>query len=186
MNPATVLALCPDAERIEVFVNGEPAFKFLVEPEKPAPERYLFRFRNSLGCFEILEVTGRAENAPEFGEENLYDAMTPFLFFEGKRSRTETRDVTLVHSGYWRREEMPFLLDMIKSDEIYCETPQGDAFRCHVSCGEMKFPERITEPVSFSLTVKRITTEEFVTPLIDGYAINRDKTFDETFVDAFD
>jgi hypothetical protein len=185
LNLSPVLNQYPDTERVDVYAGDYMAFRFVIEKEKPYQEKYLLRFKNSLGCFEVLEVTGRAENNPEFREESVHNELTSSFFYEERRFRTETQDVVTVQTGYKKRDEIPFLLDMVKSDEIYFITPEGHSHRCNVSC-EMKYRERITEPVSFELKVKNSASDEYVTPSIDLYTLNYDRIFDEPFNEEFD
>ena len=119
MNIRSVLERLPaGTRRIEVCPDGEYSFHFTLLPGKLSEEKYLLRFRNSLGAFEMLEVTGKAMHNPTFSEENIWDTLTDFGFYEERRSRVKSRSAIEVETGYKERDEFTFILDMIQSDEI--------------------------------------------------------------------
>ena len=186
MNIQSVLAQMPaGTKRIEIWINGEYVFHFTILPGKLSEERYLLKFRNSLGAFEVLEVTGKAMHAPEFAEENLWQTLTDFNFYEERRSRVKSKGIIEVETGYKERSEFPFILDLIQSDEIYFIYSDGDSFRCHVKAESAQFRHLMTEPTSINLKIRAVTDEEFTTPKIDftDDIFNRifDESFDETF-----
>jgi len=186
MNIQSVLAQMPaGTKRIEIWINGEYVFHFAILPGKLSEERYLLKFRNSLGAFEVLEVTGKAMHTPEFAEENLWQTLTDFNFYEECRSRVKSKGIIEVETGYKERSEFPFILDLIQSDEIYFIYPDGDLFRCHVKAESAQFRHLITEPTSINLKIRAVTDEEFTTPKIDftDDIFNRifDESYDETF-----
>ncbi|MDR0866579.1 MAG: hypothetical protein LBO74_16850 [Candidatus Symbiothrix sp.] len=170
-------------KRIDVCPQGDYSFHFLIQEERKLEEKYLIRFRNSLGAFEMIEVTGRANHAPEFLNENSYETLTDFDFYEERRSRVKTKGVIEVETGYKERKDFPFIMDMIKSDEIYFLCPDGDSFRCHVTAESVQYRNFMTESTSIKLKIREVTEEEFSMPKIefsDDSGIFYD-TFDETF-----
>jgi len=168
MNIQSVLEQMPaGTRRIEVCPNGEYAFHFTILPGKLSEERYLLKFRNSLGAFEILEVTGKAMHAPEFSEENLWETLADLYFYEERRSRVKSKGIIEVETGYKERLEFPFILDLIQSDEIYFIYPDGDSFRCHLTADSAQYRHLMTEPTSVELKIRPVVEEEFVTPKIE-------------------
>lgn len=172
-------------EQIKVLSAGSPAFSFFIEPGQTSEERYILKFLNSLGTYEMLEVTGRAEHAPEFSEENLYDTFSDFNFFEERRERVLSRGIIEVETGYKKRTELPFVLDLIKSPEIYFIYPNGEAFRCHVACESYKYFHQMVAPASIPLTVREVSDERFYTPKVD-FNLFDDGIFDDDFDDEFE
>ncbi|MBF0649172.1 hypothetical protein IR083_10100 [Dysgonomonas sp. GY75] len=154
---------------IKVYASGNLAFSFIISPGKLAEEKYRLRFLNSLGAYELLEVTARASHTSEFGEEDLYNVMNGYDFFEERKTRTPGREKIEVETGRRLRHEMPFILDMIKSEEVYFIWPSGQEFRCRVSTDAFKYRERITEPTSIPLTITELTDERFALPPIDSF-----------------
>jgi hypothetical protein len=179
MNIQKVLAKFPfGTRRIEVCPNGKYSFHFTILPGKLPEESYLLRFRNSLGAFEILEVTGKAIHTPEFSEESLYETITEYDFYEERRSRVKSKGVIEVETGYRERYEFSFIQDMIQSDEIYFIYPDGEFFRCHVTAEGAKWRHRITEPTSIKLKIRPVVEEEFSLPELD---LSDNRIFSRTF-----
>jgi hypothetical protein len=156
-------------DMIKVYASGNLAFSFIISPGKLAEEKYRLRFLNSLGAYEVIEVTARASRSSEFGEEDLYNVMNGYDFFEERKTRTSSRDKIEVETGHRLRHEMPFILDIIKSEEVYFMYPSGQEFRCRVSTDAFKYRERITEPTNIPLTITELTDERFALPPVDSF-----------------
>jgi hypothetical protein len=182
MNIKRILEQMPaGTKRIEILIGGETSFELNILPRKFFEESYLLKFKNSLGAFEILEVTGRAMHIPEFSEESVFETITEFNFYEEYWDRTKTRNIIDVETGYKERHEFPFILDMIKSDEIYCINSDGFSFRCHVTAENAQYRNFMKEPTSIPLKIREVLEEEFSMP-----EIKFDSEFDQIFGDTFD
>lgn len=174
-------------KQIEVLVAGEVSFKIIIEPGAISEEKYLVRFLNSLGAYECIEVVGRLIHTPEFGDENKHSVLNEYDFFEDRRNRVSSRKTMKVETGYKHRRELPFVLDMIKSDEIYFIYPSGSSFRCNVIAEDPKFYHRMTVPTSISLIISEIVDEEFMSPELDNeLLLSGSSIFDETFDGTFE
>jgi len=46
---------------IEVCPGSETSFSFSIRKSRPSEEKYAIRFLNSMGAYEVLEVTGQAK-----------------------------------------------------------------------------------------------------------------------------
>lgn len=156
-------------DMIKVYASRNLAFSFIITPGLSVEEKYTLRFLNSLGAYEVIEVTARASRTSEFGEEDLYNVMNGYDFFEERKMRTLSRDKIEVETGHRLRHEMPFILDMIKSEEVYFIYPSGQEFRCRVTTDVFRYRERITEPTSIPLTITELTDERFALPPIDSF-----------------
>lgn len=172
---------------IEVLVAGDVSCKMVIEPGAISEEIYLIRFLNSLGAYECIEIVGRLMHTPEFGDENKYSVLNEYDFFEDRRNRVSSRRTMKVETGYKQRRELPFILDMIKSDEIYFIYPDGSSFRCNVSAEDPKFYHRMTIPTSISLLISEIVDEEFMSPKLDNeLLLSGSGIFDETFDSTYE
>ena len=187
MDIAKIFSQMPeDTKRINVAPGGEYAFHFNIYPGQLSDEKYMIRFKNSMGYFELIEVVGKAMYDPEFLEESSYNTITEYDFYEERRKRTETRNYIDVETGYKNRDELPFILDMIKSDEIYFIHPDGISFRCYVTTDQAQFRNRMVEPTSFNLRIREVADEELSTPEITMEELMADAgIFDETFSEEF-
>jgi len=165
MDIKKVLSQMPEGtKQIDIMINGKSSFSFKILPGKLSEERYLLKFKNSLGAFEILEVTGRAMHAPEFSDESLWETINDLNFYEERRERVKSKGIIEVETGYKERREFPFILDLIKSDEIYFIYPDGESFRCHVKADNAQFRHLMTEPTSINLKIREVIDEEFINP----------------------
>lgn len=170
---------------IEVYSDSILAFSFKIIPSQVSEYQYAIRFKNSLGVFEIIEVTGKPYQRPEFGEENKYQERTDFGNFEERRSRVQHVDILEVETGYKTRQEHSFAIDMIKSDEIYFQYPNGIEQRCHVTAEDLKYEERLTITSSIKLKVRMVDSEEFFGSSLDINTQLDGRTFDDTFDETF-
>lgn len=175
--------------KIEVLVGAELAFTFLIGENKTTEERYRIRFRNSLGAFEVLEVTGVASHEPEQGEETTWKELTGSNFYENRRDRVPLTDVVKVETGYKSKEDLLFIRDLVGSDEAYFYYPDGTFFCCSVKADKMAYRQKKITPTSVALVVTEVGTGKYVSPELDRLALNEngiytrifDETFDETF-----
>lgn len=151
---------------IVVQFNQEYSFDITITPAQISEERYLLLFRNSLGAFEIIEVTGRAYDTPEFSEENLWNTLSNDDYFEENRDRLTVRQKIEVESGFKTRAELNFIRDLIASDTIYCINGSTQ-FRCHVTVDEIKMARRMVSATSIPLIIREIADEQYHTPEID-------------------
>ena len=67
---------------IAVWISCNISFPFNIIPGQLSEETYLIRFRNSLGAYERIEVTGIASHNVELEEEDTFNSFTDFDFFE--------------------------------------------------------------------------------------------------------
>jgi len=170
---------------VDVMPAGQEAFKITIVPGQISEERYKIKFRNSIGAFEVVEVTGIANIAPEFSEENTFETLTSYNFFKEMRDRVLSREVINVETGYKTREELSFILDMIKSDESYFIFPNGQYFQCKVSADNPAYRYKMVTPTSFALQVTDVYDEEFSMPDME-YIFGYDRYFDEHYSDNYE
>ena len=176
-----------DCNTIAVSPAGEYAFSVQVMPNQPSEDRYLIRFRNSLGAFEVVEVVGTATHEPEIGEADTYLTLTNHGFYEDRRDRLSLKDVKKVETGYKTKEEILFIRDMVCSDEAYFIYPDGTSFRCNVSADQMKYSHRQTAPTSIPLVVTDVNNSRYVAPELDWSTLaDFDTVFDDSYEGTFE
>lgn len=142
------------------------SFDLTIKPAQISEECCQLLFRNSLGAFESIEVTGKKYDTPEFSEENLWNTLNGDDYFEENRSRLTIRQKIEVETGFKTKEELNFIQDLIGSDTIYCI--DGDnQFRCHVTVDQVKIARKMISPNSIPLVIREVTDEQFHTPEID-------------------
>lgn len=87
-----------------------------------SPQRYWLKFRNSLGVFELIELTGEATIAPSWEDaedvvSKVYDSTAHM--YSSSRDRLEVSRRITVGTGNKTPDEARFLLDAIGSEEVY-------------------------------------------------------------------
>lgn len=151
---------------IVVQFDQEFSFDITIKPAQISEERCQLLFRNSLGAFEVMEVTGKSYDTPEFSEENLWNTFNSNDYFEENRDRLTVRQKIEVETGFKLPDELYFVRDLIASDTIYCI--DGDnQFRCHVTVNQIKIARKMVSPNSIPLVIREVTDEQFHTPAID-------------------
>lgn len=151
---------------IVVQFDQEFSFDLTIKPAQITEERCQLLFRNSLGSFEVIDVTGKKYDTPEFSEENLWQTLNENDYFEENRDRLTVRQKIEVESGFKKKDELNFIQDLIASDAIYCI--DGDRqFRCLVTVDKVKVARKMVSPNSIPLVIREITDEQFHSPDID-------------------
>lgn len=153
-----------------VAVGGSTLFDVSIVSGQVSEENYILRFRNSLGAYEQMEVTGNATDRTTFSEEELWMSRNNTRhYFEERRNRVISREGLLVNTGYKSKEDLAFIVDMIKSDEIYfidMSDPMQRERRCHIIPEEQKVSRRMTQPQSVALKIRFVTDDMFESPEI--------------------
>lgn len=155
---------------IEVIIEDRTSFNISLEHPISVEDKSLIRFKNSLGAFEVIELTGTAYHAPQFDEEYTWQSNVGGNVFEQRRERVGSRDTIEIESGFKTRPEMDHLQDMIKSDEAYFIYPDGFEQRCHVSVDTLRFRNRIMSPTSVPLKIRMVDDEVYVSPYRDFFS----------------
>lgn len=151
---------------IVVQFDQEFSFDLTIKPARMTEERCQLLFRNSIGAFEVIDVTGKKYDMPEFSEENTWSTLNSNDYFEENRSRLTVRQKIEAESGIKLKDESYFIQDLIASDTIYCI--DGDnQFRCHVTVDQIKIARKMFSPNSIPLVIRKVTDEQFHTPSID-------------------
>lgn len=171
---------------ISVRTGGTEAFSIRIMPATAGPEHYTIRFRNSIGAFEVLEVTGVATHEPVIGDEYAWESMTGYGFYETRRDRLSLRNVINVQTGYKKRSEHPFVLDAIISEESYFVYPDGTSFRCNITADKPSFRHRMIAPNSILLKITEVTEDQYTTPAVDTSTLDDLGFFDDYFDEYFD
>ena len=160
---------------ISVLIDGKSFFNVTITPAQIAEEHVILRFKNSLGAYEQIEVTGAAVRTSQFSEENTW--LTPHRdgYYEELRDRLTTKEGVTVQTGYKSKDELAFIKDLLKSDEIYYIDPEAiynqKSNRCHVTTEKYEYTKRNASPESIPLKIRFVTEETFESPdIILDYA----------------
>jgi len=160
-----------------------------IEQAVPSPERYLIRFRSSLGFYECIELAGRAVMTadPETDTEEStvslqYDPLTDS--YVNIRERQSVVESITVPSGIKRIPEILMLRDMLASDDVRLVV-DDEEWRVIPSCEELNVPLLPTEPQSYDITLRMVEGESLTGfCFIDG-AFVKPRIFTEQFTEQF-
>lgn len=124
-------------------------------------------FKNSLGGYECMEITGKGYYTPALSEENSYQQYNNMGMFSLRRERVEIQNTISIQTGYKSQDELNFLMDLIASNRCYLLYPDKRVVECIPSAESPKFAMRVTEPTSMELKLKMINVNRYHSPLID-------------------
>ena len=143
------------------------SFILVFTPGGVSANRYLLRFRNSFGCYEQLEVTGKAELSTQFDSEESFEYSywdQDVMDYAASNQRKQGMVLITAETGFKDRDELMFLRDMLASDDIYLIDSSGLKSKVLVSSEDFKIPAVIEEPVSVPLKIKFADTEQSYSP----------------------
>ncbi|MDE5800319.1 MAG: hypothetical protein K2H74_04785, partial [Paramuribaculum sp.] len=173
----------------DIYRDGSFACRIIFERTAPAKERYRIKFRNSLGVFDIIEIIGHATVAPDEGDDesstiNKYDMVTDG--FTQHHERTESTTSITIDSTFSRPHEVALLRDMLKSDEVYLIDLPGSPMAVIPSVENMSCELRMTSPVKFTLSLRAVDPDAFVSDDIsDSSDHRRKRIFQKEFSKQF-
>lgn len=173
----------------DVFVDSKAVCRIVVEHSAPTKERYRLKFRNSLGVFEIIELTGSLSISPEYPDADSsqfqhYDSVTDEYFTE--RERIERRQSITVGTGAKNPDETRFLMDMAASDEVYLLDLAPDPIKVIPSIEEFTYSPWPETPQKFSIKLKIAGSDYNILPdLLDGNEGHKPRIFSKEFSKQF-
>lgn len=152
----------------QVLVEGSYTFDITLTPNRISENRHLLRFRNSLGGFEQLEITGRSYLTPEISEDYSWQTLNKRRVFEARKERNDITHKLTMESGYKTSEELFFLFDILSSELVYLIRPDQSIQRCFVKASsDMKIPYPVLTPQSITLEITPIIREKFYSSVVD-------------------
>lgn len=177
------------ANSFDIYHRNKYACRLVIEQADPARERYRLKFRNSLGVFEIIEITGEMSITPQWedAEDKIfkkYDWITDDYI--SARDRIERKQKITVKTGIKRPDETRFLMDMLGSDEVYLLDLTGLPVRVIPSAEEFVYKQRPEAPQSFTLTLELADSEtNILQEIIDGSEARKPRVFSKQFSKQF-
>lgn len=175
----------------DVLVDDRPATRIAIQEAQPQRERYRLKFRNSFGAFEIIELTGEAQWAPDFDNQQDETSNKRYMpdidDFSSWRQRLSVTSVIKVSTGYKNNNELHFLLDAIASDECYLLDIDVDPIKVIPSADELNYPHRPNSPQAFDIELQPVDGDTCITDNISTSAMPaRGGLFSEQFTEQFD
>lgn len=173
----------------QIYREGEPACRVLISRSEASKNRYLLKFRNSFGVFEMLEVTGIGTFSGKIADEDdsSYQEYLPATgIYSGRRERMAMEMAVDVESGVRSADEMRFLLDMIASDEVYLLGYSPAEVRVIPSVESLSMPVRFESPQSVKVKLMFADEESNIMPDISNASdFGHKRIFDNKFNSKF-
>lgn len=173
----------------DIYMAGVFSCRIVVERSDISKDRYRLKFRNSLGVFEIIELTGELSITPDYSaaEEasfKRYDSITGDFYTD--RERVERKQSITVETGVKRPDEVRFLMDMIGSDEVYLLDLTPFPLKVIPSVEEFTYKPRPDTPEKFTLKLEISDSEiNIMQEIIDGSEGRKPRVFSKQFSKQF-
>lgn len=173
----------------DVYMAGVFSCRIVVEKSDISKERYRLKFRNSLGVFEIIELTGELTISPDYSEAEeasfkRYDSFTGGLYTD--RERVERKQSVTVQTGVKRPDEVRFLMDMIGSEEVYLLDLTPTPLKVIPTAEEFTYRPRPDAPETFTLKLEIADSEiNIMQEIIDGSEGRKPRVFSKQFSKQF-
>ena len=154
----------------------------------PSEQQTILKFRNSMGVFETVSLTGDIDigyTAKESGEDERACFDNTALTFVRSPDRKRMQTTLTAESGHKTSEQFAFMLDMLASDEIYLKDRTGWN-RVDATAEETTRKKRQTKPESMRVTLTFCDTSDNITPEIrDADDFRKPRIFSGQHTDEF-
>lgn len=173
----------------DLYVDGDYSCRLVIEASDASKERYRLKFRNSLGVFEIMELTGELSITPDYTKSDeadfaRYDPDTGAFYAD--RERIERQQTITADTGVKRPDEVRFLMDMIGSEEVYLLDLTEFPLKVIPSVENLKYSPRPETPERWTLKLKIADAEtNIMQEIIDGTEGRKPRVFSKQFSKQF-
>ncbi len=173
----------------DVYCGGNHSCRIVIEQAQPSPQRYWLKFRNSLGVFELIELTGQINISvnPNESDDAVCQSYDPIAdLYSFARPKVELSRSMTAHTGAKSHAEILHLVDALGSDEVYLLGLTVDPLRVIPFAEEMTHSPDQREPQQIELTLKvadnEINISEEITSPEDAC---KPRIFSDHFNDKF-
>lgn len=150
---------------IDIYVEEVFSCRIVITHCDPVKERYRLKFRNSLGVFEMMDISGTLGIQNEGQEEEnegyrRFDKVT--RSFLNYRDRVEFAKFFTIETPLPSRNIL-WLMDMVNSDEIYLLDATASPIRVNVSATDVNFRHKNDIPQRVKLELRPVESELYLT-----------------------
>lgn len=172
--------------RLEIFHNESLACTICLLPCSMVRERYYVRFLNSLGCYEIIELTASAQVKATFADESTYNEYDDVVDdYVQRRQRQRSRKQIELESGYKSRDELSFLLDMLSSDDVTLLGYEGNDVKVHPVCEDWHQAIHPTSPDGIPIILRFADDEQHLSADLSLDKLGDSRIHTEQFTQQF-
>lgn len=123
----------PDS--IDIYGNGGKACTLQFDQTMVTKDRYLVRFLDSLGCYSIIEFCGTARQGIDEVDDGTYECYDDITdSYQQLRNRIETRGVVSMNTGYKTEDELLYLQELLRSEDVTLLDYQGQDRKVTATC----------------------------------------------------
>lgn len=152
-----------------ILRDGKRACQIVVTRQEAAPERYRLKFRNSLGVFEMVSLTGALKMQPSLSDEDSsYREFNHVTRQWAARRQRAARTMALsIESGICN-ESMCSMEDMVCSDEVYLLDLYDQPVRVIPAVENITYDALTKQPERFEFKFELADEETMIMPEISG------------------
>ncbi len=173
--------------QFDIIANGIKGCRISVIQSAAAAERYHLKFRNSLGCFEMIELTGQLIEIPELADETEYRRYNPVTdTFMNCRDRVQFIEKYQISTGIKTTDELRFMIDMLTSEEVYFIRNNHPPVPVIPEAEKTQWHTVSTRPEQITLTLTPIESEPLYSKVLNtGKEAARGRLFTDHFSNHF-
>jgi len=124
-------------DHLDIYGYRTKACTIQFEQSPMTKDKYLVRFLDSLGCYCLVEFRGSARQGIDTGDDvtfQQYDSVTD-SYTEG-RNRVEARPVVTMSTGYQTEDELLFLQELLRSEDVTLLSFRGADRKVTATCDD--------------------------------------------------
>ena len=159
----------------EILLSGSLVISIGITQSEFTKDRYLLRFLNSLGAYDLLECTGSASRSTEYDDDTSYGEYDPTVDgYVTRRDRRRSRQSLSVSTGLMDEDRVIFLQDLLASEDVTLLGYEGRDIRVIPSIDDPKLLHNSFKPQSLTIDLKladeddRFSTDDIDSMLGDG------------------
>lgn len=173
----------------DIYRGDSRSCRIVIKKSDVTRDRWILKFRNSLGVFELIELTGELSVTPAYKDnENacfkVFDSV--MSDFVTRRERVERTLSFSVGTGVKNTKEVRFLMDMLGSDEVYLLSMTPLPIRVIPSVEDYVFVCPQNSPEKFTIKLEVAEPDvNIMDDISDGSEWERSRIFTSQFDEQF-
>lgn len=155
----------------ELLLNGSIVISIGITQSEITKDRYLLRFLNSLGAYDLLECSGSMERDSEYDDDTCFEEYDDRVDgYVRHRDRRRMRQKLSVSTGLMDEDGLIFLQDLLSSEDVTLLGYHGRDIKVIPTVEDLKMQHHSFGPQSFRIDLRLSDEEErFSTDDVDSY-----------------
>lgn len=155
----------------DIYRDGQYSCRIIVSEADVRKDGCRVRFRNSLGVFEVMELTGQISVSPDYSasEDAMFGRYDSVIgAFCSSRERVERQQLVSIATGVMCPDRVGFLMDMLGSEEVYLLDVSPDPVRVIPTVERLDYRPRPDAPENFTVKFEVADADLNITQDIAG------------------